>query len=168
MPPGTIMPASQRKSRKPFILTRKPERHGPALRRRGLPPPVRSAHEFFANERDRSAGTGPGFCSSGKQEVRVASGSATLRAQDRDEAAAAKLAQAARVEETLSERCLAVGLREKAWLHRFSAASCWAQAGNFYQAIAWCDDLLSQPDLLARSAPACRIYARQFLARRAQ
>jgi len=91
-----------------------------------------------------------------------------LRAQDRDEAAAAKLAQAARVEETLSERCLAVGLREKAWLHRFSAASCWAQAGNFYQAIAWCDDLLSQPDLLARSAPACRIYARQFLARRAQ
>src|SRR5438445_5955888 len=70
-----------------------------------------------------------------------------LRAQDRDEAAAAKLAQAARIEETLSERCLAVGLREKAWLHRFSAASCWAQAGNFYQAIAWCDDLLSQPDL---------------------
>ena len=65
-----------------------------------------------------------------------------LRAQDRDEAAAAKLAQAARIEETLSERCLAVGLREKAWLHRFSAASCWAQAGNFYQAIAWCDDLL--------------------------
>ena len=67
-----------------------------------------------------------------------------LRAQDRIEAAAASLAEAARIEETLSERCLTAGLKEKAWLHRFSAASCWAQAGNFYQAIAWCDDLLSQ------------------------
>ena len=63
-----------------------------------------------------------------------------LRAQDRDEAAAALLAEAAQIEEALSERCRAAGLDEKAWSHRFSAASCWAQAGNFYQAIAWCED----------------------------
>jgi hypothetical protein len=56
------------------------------------------------------------------------------------------------MEEALSERCLAAGLHEKAWSHRFSAASCWAQAGNFYQAIAWCDDLLAQTGSLTPSA----------------
>jgi hypothetical protein len=37
-----------------------------------------------------------------------------LRAQDRDEAAAALLARAAQIEEGLSGRCLAAGLDEKA------------------------------------------------------
>ena len=91
-----------------------------------------------------------------------------LRAQDRIEAAAASLAEAARIEETLSERCLTAGLKEKAWLHRFSAASCWAQAGNFYQAIAWCDDLLSQPDLSASLRLRVQGYAQQLRTRRAQ
>jgi hypothetical protein len=91
-----------------------------------------------------------------------------LRAQDRDAAAAASLAEAARIEETLSERSLAAGLRERAWLHRFSAASCWAQAGNFYQAIAWCDDLLSQPDLPASLRLRVERYAQQLRTRRAQ
>jgi hypothetical protein len=91
-----------------------------------------------------------------------------LRAQDRVEAAAAGLAEAARIEETLSERCLTAGLKEKAWLHRFSAASCWAQAGNFYQAIAWCDDLLSQPDLSASLRLRVQGYAQQLRTRRAQ
>jgi hypothetical protein len=91
-----------------------------------------------------------------------------LRARDRDEAAAASLAEAARIEETLSERCLSAGLREKAWLHRFSAASCWAQAGNFYQAIAWCDDLLSQCDVSAPLRRRVQAYAQQLRTRRAQ
>ena len=91
-----------------------------------------------------------------------------LRAQDRDEAAAASLAEVARIEETLSERCLSAGLRQKAWLHRFSAASCWAQAGNFYQAIAWCDDLLSQPDLSASLRGRVQAYVQQLRTRRAQ
>jgi hypothetical protein len=91
-----------------------------------------------------------------------------LRAQDRDEATAASLAEAARIEETLSERCLSAGLREKAWLHRFSAASCWAQAGNFYQAIAWCNDLLSQSDVSAPLRRRVQAYAQQLRTRRAQ
>ena len=57
------------------------------------------------------------------------------------------------MEERLSERCVARGLRDMARVHRFSAASCWAQAGNFYQAISWCDELFAEsdlPDLLRR------------------
>ena len=91
-----------------------------------------------------------------------------LRAQGEVEAAAAKLAQAAAMEERLSERCVARGLRDKARVHRFSAASCWAQAGNFYQAIAWCDELLAEsdlPDLLRRRV---QDYVEQLRARRAQ
>jgi hypothetical protein len=44
-----------------------------------------------------------------------------------DEAATALLAEAAQMEEALSEYCLAARLHEKAWSHRLSAASCWAQ-----------------------------------------
>jgi hypothetical protein len=91
-----------------------------------------------------------------------------LRAQGQHEDTAAKLAQAAKLEERLSERCLAVGLRDKAWVHRFSAASCWAQAGNFYQAIAWCDDLLAQPDLTERLRRHVQEYGQQLRVRRAQ
>lgn len=91
-----------------------------------------------------------------------------LLSQDQDESAASKLAAAAATEERLSERCMAVGLREKAWVHRFSAASCWAQAGNFYQALTLCDDLLAQPDLPERMRGRVRDFAQQIRARRAQ
>jgi len=64
------------------------------------------------------------------------------REQSRNEAAARKFAEAAEIEEHLSEVCDANGLLEKAFVHRFSAASCWAQAGNFYQALIFCDELL--------------------------
>jgi len=91
-----------------------------------------------------------------------------LRAQDRDEAAAALLAEAAQIEESLSERCVGAGLHEKAWSHRFSAASCWAQAGNFYQAIAWCDDLLAQTGLPDSLRYRVETYVQQLRARRAR
>ena len=84
-----------------------------------------------------------------------------------DEAAAAPLAEAAQIEEGLSERCLAAGLHEKCWSRRLSTASCWP-AGNFYQAIAWCDDLLAQtglPDALRHRA---LTYVQQLRARRAR
>jgi hypothetical protein len=91
-----------------------------------------------------------------------------LRSQNRAETAAAKLAEAAGIEERLSELSLAAGLREKAWLHRFSAVSCWAQAGNFYQALAWCDDLLSQPDLPDLWRRRVQEFAQRVRTRRAQ
>jgi len=63
-----------------------------------------------------------------------------LLREQQGEAAAEKFAQAAEIEERLSDICEAKGLVEKSFVHRFSAASCWAQAGNFYRAITLCDD----------------------------
>ena len=70
-----------------------------------------------------------------------------LRAQQQAEAAADKLVEAAMIEERLRERCFTMGLREKAFVHGFSAASCWAQAGDFHHAIGVCQDLLAHADL---------------------
>ena len=91
-----------------------------------------------------------------------------LRAQGQPESAAAKLAEAAAIEQRLGEHCAAVGLRDKGWVHQFSAASCWAQAGNFYQAITLCDELLAQADLPERLHNRVRDYAYQLRTRRAQ
>lgn len=91
-----------------------------------------------------------------------------LRAQGQDEASAAQFAEAATLEEQLARRATEQGLREKSWTHRFSAASCWAQAGDFYHALAWCHDLLSQdglPEPLRRQTSA---YAQLLRNRRAQ
>lgn len=90
-----------------------------------------------------------------------------LREQQQDESAAQKFAEAAEIEEDLGDRCLGQGLLEKSRVHRFSAASCWAQAGNFYQAIAICDELLAcakLPDGLQRDIEA---YVITLRARRA-
>jgi hypothetical protein len=91
-----------------------------------------------------------------------------LREQQQDEAAADKFAQAADIEERLSDTCEAEGLVEKALIHRFSAASCWAQAGDFYHAIVLCDDLLTRADLPDRLRQRIDEYAHTLRARRAQ
>jgi hypothetical protein len=65
-------------------------------------------------------------------------------------AAADRFAQAAVIEERLSARCAAQGLAEKSWVHRFSAASCWARAGDFHTAIGLGEELLAQADLPPR------------------
>ncbi|TVS19412.1 MAG: hypothetical protein EA424_08545 [Planctomycetaceae bacterium] len=67
-----------------------------------------------------------------------------LRDQQDDEQASQHFAEAAEIEASLSDRCAELGLVQKALIHRFSAASCWAHAGNFYQAIAICDELLTR------------------------
>ena len=72
------------------------------------------------------------------------------------------------IEERLSDICEAKGLVEKSFIHRFSAASCWAQAGNFYQAIALCDDLLTRADLPDRLRQRVHDYAQTLRVRRAQ
>lgn len=91
-----------------------------------------------------------------------------LREQRQDEAAAQRFAQAAEIEERLADTCEAKGLPEKSLVHRFSAASCWAQAGNFYRAITLCDDLLSRPDLPDRLRRRVHDYTVTLRARRAQ
>ena len=73
-----------------------------------------------------------------------------LRDQQQADAAAERFARAAAIEERLSASCVEQGLQEKSWLHLFSAASCWAQAGNFYEAICLGDQLQAQADLPPR------------------
>jgi hypothetical protein len=67
-----------------------------------------------------------------------------LRDQQDDEQASQHFAEAAEIETSLGDRCEEHGLLEKSFIHRFSAASCWAHAGNFYQAITICDELLAR------------------------
>jgi hypothetical protein len=73
-----------------------------------------------------------------------------FRDQQQPDAAADRFAQAAAIEERLSERCSEQGLQEKSWVHLFSAASCWAQAGNFHEAICLGEQLLALADLPPR------------------
>ncbi|MGH9752861.1 MAG: hypothetical protein ACREA2_08750 [Blastocatellia bacterium] len=91
-----------------------------------------------------------------------------MRAQQRQDEAAANFAQAARIEERLSEECESKGLLEKSFVHRFSAASCCAQAGDFYHAIALCDDLLARADLPERLRQRVMEYAHAIRIRRDQ
>lgn len=70
-----------------------------------------------------------------------------LKEQRRHQAAADQFAEAAQIEERLSEMLAEKGLVDKYFVHRFSAASCWAQAGNIYQAIVMCEELLARSDL---------------------
>jgi len=91
-----------------------------------------------------------------------------LREQARADEAVAKLAEAARIEEHLGQHCAAQGLAEKSLLHRFSAISLWAQAGNFYQAIALGDELLASPDLTERLRQRIQTYTNTIRIRRAR
>lgn len=70
-----------------------------------------------------------------------------LKAQEQYQDATDRFAEAAQVEEQLSQILLQKGLMTKYFVHRFSALSCWAQAGNIYQAIMMSKELLTCPDL---------------------
>lgn len=82
-----------------------------------------------------------------------------LEARQEGDEAAQKFAQAAEQEEPLGNRCAGLGLSERASLHLFSAASCLARAGNFYPAIALCDDLLRRADVPATLRQRIQDYA---------
>lgn len=90
-----------------------------------------------------------------------------LRDQHDDELASRHFAKAAEIEERLGDQCEELGLVEKSFVHRFSAASCWAHAGNIYQAIRLCDVLLGcgLPDRLRQDI---EDYAETLRHRRAQ
>jgi hypothetical protein len=109
----------------------------------------------------------PGFQAEEARKSNLLLEAQLLRAQRQDEAAAEKFAEAARIEERLSEQCFAKGLLEKSWLHQFSAASSWAQAGNFFLAIVLCQQLLARFDLPDSLRQSIRKYADKLQARRA-
>ena len=91
-----------------------------------------------------------------------------LRAQHQSGAASEKCAEAAAIEEQLRDRCFMQGLKKKAFVHGFSAASCWAQAGDFHHDIVLCQDLLAHAGLPERLRHRIDAYAETLHARRAQ
>jgi hypothetical protein len=91
-----------------------------------------------------------------------------LRAQHKPEAAADKFAEAAVIEERLHDLCITKGLMAKAFVHGFSAASCWAQAGDFHHAIVLCHALLAHTELPARLRQRIDAYVKTLCTRRAQ
>lgn len=91
-----------------------------------------------------------------------------LREGARTDEAAAKFAEAARIEENLGQHYAAQGQLEKFNLHRYSAISLWAQAGNFYQAIALGDELLASADLLDPLRQQVQSYTQTLRRRRAR
>jgi hypothetical protein len=91
-----------------------------------------------------------------------------LSDQQQPDAAADRFARAAEIEERLSERCMALGLQEKSRVHLFSAASCWARAGNFHEAICLGEQLLAQADLPPRLRQRVQEFTRILRQRRIQ
>jgi hypothetical protein len=91
-----------------------------------------------------------------------------LRAEHRTEEAAIRFAQAADIEQRLSELCRTQGLQTDAWMHRFSAAGCWAQAGNFHEAITLGDELLAEADLPSAFRQRVQEYTATLRRRREQ
>ena len=73
-----------------------------------------------------------------------------LKQSNRPGEAAEKFARAARLEEQLFHELETKKLLDKYLSHFFSAASCWAQAGNIHQALSMCNKLLERPDLPSR------------------
>jgi hypothetical protein len=57
-------------------------------------------------------------------------------------------------------------LWDKYFVHRFSALSCWAQAGDVYRAIMLGDELLARADLPEPLRQRIEEYARLLQARR--
>lgn len=91
-----------------------------------------------------------------------------LRGYGRHDEAETKLAEAAPIEERLTRVCLEKGLLEKAWVHWFSAISCWAGAGNYYAAIRFGDAMLARPDLPERQRQRVQEYTQLLRSRLAQ
>lgn len=91
-----------------------------------------------------------------------------LREQGQDEAAFLKFAEAAAIEERLRDRCEALGLLPKSFVHGFSAAGCWAQAGDFHHALTLCDGLLARADLPDRLRRRVEEYAATLRTRRSE
>jgi hypothetical protein len=70
-----------------------------------------------------------------------------LKAQGQYEVAAVKFAEAAEIEEKLAKQLATLDRQNKAFVHQFSAISCWVQAGNLYRALRLGETLLQAENL---------------------
>ncbi len=91
-----------------------------------------------------------------------------LKQSKRPGEAAEKFARAARLEEQLFHELETKKLLDKYLSHFFSAASCWAQAGNIYQALSMCNELLERTTLPPRFRQMVQEYRDTLQTRRDQ
>lgn len=82
-----------------------------------------------------------------KETSRLILESNLLKSAGRRKEAAQKFAQAADLEMKNCDELLSLGLLDLYYIHRFSAVSCLAQAGNLYQAVQICEELLDNSGL---------------------
>lgn len=91
-----------------------------------------------------------------------------LKTQGHYREAADRFAKAAEIEERLSDALFQKGLVDKYYVHRFSALSCWAQAGDIHHAIVLGEELLARPDLPSRLRQRIEEYLELLQIRRAR
>ena len=91
-----------------------------------------------------------------------------LKQQERFDEASDKYAQAAQLEEALCAELSKKGLMDKYYSHFFSAASCWAQAGNIHQAIWMINQLLQYTNVPERLRKRVEEYQQVLRAQRKQ
>ena len=91
-----------------------------------------------------------------------------LREQGDEETSSMKFAEAAAIEERLRDQCRAQGLVPKSFVHAFSAAGCWARAGDFHHSLMLCDELLARVDVPDRLRRRVGKYASTLRTRRSE
>lgn len=103
----------------------------------------------LANAIDRS-GLSEDFLAQERKKSNLILEANLLKAQGLFEFAAEKFAEAATTEEQLAQQLLVLQRYEKAFVHQFSAISCWAQAGNLHRALMLGQALLADSQLSER------------------
>jgi len=112
--------------------------------------------------------TGANFAAKEARKSELILWARRLREEGRAEEAATRFAESAELEDELGDHCEELGLNDKALVHRFSSASCWAQAGVFYHAIAQCEAMLAELHPQHRLYPRVRAFADTLRTRRSE
>jgi len=103
-------------------------------------------NEGKTNAIDRSA-LSDSFLTLERQKSNLILGANLLQQQRLYPAAADKFAAAAEIEEQLTQMLFEQGKQEKAFVHRFSAISCWVQAGDLHRALGLGQQMLMSDEL---------------------
>ena len=93
---------------------------------------------------------------------------ALLRAEGQEELAASRFAEAATLEEQLAQRAEADGNAQRALRSRFSAASAWANAGDFHHALTLLQALEQRADVPEPLKVRVRAFAETLRVQRRQ
>lgn len=80
--------------------------------------------------------------------------------------AARLFGEAAQLEEALAVAYVTQGIGEQVLRHRFSAAGCWSQAGNFLRSLELCDELAADGEAPASLRERASSYAQTLRERR--